>query len=154
MIEIVRERSIHADSRRLWEIVSDARRLPDWYARAERVEVLSGNGLGRRQRVISQWRGRPSEIDQMVTVFQPERELEWRHTEERLDSRPAPIFSAETVVSIRLAPGGEGLTRVTMASRQTPVDAEKEAMMRSNSDYLGQQMEASLERLEALAGVR
>ena len=150
MIEIVRERSIHADSRSLWAIVSDAGRLTDWYARAERVEVLSGEGLGRRQRLISQWRGRPSEIDQVITVFQPDRELEWRHEAERLDGQPAPRFSAETVVSITLSPEGQGITRVAMASRQRPADAEKEAMMLGNSEYLGQQLEASLERLEAL----
>jgi uncharacterized protein YndB with AHSA1/START domain len=150
VIEVVRERSIPTDSGRLWDIVSDVGRLPDWYARAERVEVLSGEGLGRRQRVISQWRGQSSEIDQVVTVFQPERELEWRHEAERLDGQPAPRFSAETVVSIRLSPEGQGVTRVTMASRQTPADADKEAMMRGNSGYLGQQLEVSLERLEAL----
>ena len=37
-----------------------------------------------------------------------------------------------------------------MASRQRPADADKEAMMRNNSEYLGQQLEVSLERLEAL----
>ncbi|HKF17771.1 MAG TPA: SRPBCC domain-containing protein [Candidatus Dormibacteraeota bacterium] len=150
MIEIVRERSIPASSRRVWDVVSDARRLPDWYARAQRVEVLSGEGLGRRQRVISQWHGRPSEIDQVVTVFQPERELEWRHEAELLDGQPAPRFSAETLVSIRLSPEGQEVTHVTLVSRQRPADAEKEAVMRGNSEQLGQSLEASLERLEAV----
>jgi uncharacterized protein YndB with AHSA1/START domain len=150
VIEIVRERSIPASPRQVWDVVSDARRLPDWYARADRVEVLSGEGLGRRQRVISQWHGRPSEIDQVLTVFEPERELEWRHEAERLDGVPAPRFSAETVVSIRLSPEDGGATRVTVASRQRPVDAEKEAMMRGNSDQLGRSLETSLEQLETV----
>jgi uncharacterized protein YndB with AHSA1/START domain len=150
MIEIVRERRIPASSRRVWEIVSDARRLPDWYVRAQKVELLSGEGLGRRQRVISEWHGRPSEVDQVVTVFRPEQELEWRHEAERLDGRPAPRFSAETLVSISLSPDGEEATRVTLASRQTPADPEKEAMMRRNTEQLGQSLESSLERLEAV----
>ena len=152
MIEIVRERSIPAGAREVWDVVSDARRLPVWYARADRVEVLSGEGLGRRQRVISQCHGHPSEIDQVVTVFEPERELAWRHEAERLDGQPAPRFSAETVVSIRLDPEGQGVTRVSLASRQMPVDEEKEAMMRGNSDYLGQLLETSLEHLAAVVG--
>ena len=150
MIEIVRERSIPASARRLWELVSDAGRLPDWYVRAQTVEVISGEGLGRRQRVSSEWHGRPSEIDQVVTVFQPERELEWRHEAELLDGQPAPRFSAETLLSIRLSPEGQEVTRVTLASRQRPADAEKEAVMRGNSEQLGQSLETSLERLEAM----
>lgn len=150
VIEIVRERSIPASARQVWDVVSDAHRLPEWYARADRVEVLSGEGLGRRQRVISRWHGRPSEIDQVVTVFEPERELEWRHEAERLDGQPAPRFSAETVVGIRLSPEVQGVTRVTVASRQRPADEEKEALMRGNSEYLGQLLETSLEHLEAV----
>lgn len=150
MIEIVRERSLPASPTRVWNVVSDPRRLSDWYVRAQRVEVLSGEGLGRRQRVISQWHGRPSEIDQVVTVFQPERELEWRHEAEFLDGEAAPRFSEETLVSIRLTPEGHEVTRVTLASRQRPADAEKEAMMRGNSEQLGQSLETSLERLEAV----
>jgi uncharacterized protein YndB with AHSA1/START domain len=150
VIEIVRERSIPAGAHQVWEVVSDARRLPEWYVRADRVEVLSGEGLGRRQRVISQWHGHPSEIDQVLTVFEPERELEWRHEAERLDGQPAPRFSAETAVSIKLSPEDQRVTRVTLASRQRPVDAEKEAMMRGNSGQLGRSLETSLEHLEAL----
>jgi hypothetical protein len=133
-------------------VVSDARRLPDWYVRAQKVELLSGEGLGRRQRLTSQWHGRPSEIEQVVTVFQAERELEWRHEAELLDGEPAPRFSAQTLLSIRLSPEGREATRVTLTSRQTPVDAEKEAVMRGNSEQLGQSLEASLERLEAVVG--
>jgi len=150
VIEIVRERSMPASAPEVWDVVSDARRLPEWWARADGVELLSGDGLGRRQRVISQWQGRPSEIDQVVTVFEPERELEWRHEAERLDGRPAPRFSAETVVSIKLSPDGEGATVVTLASRQTPADEEKAAMMRDNAHYLGQMLESSLARLETV----
>jgi len=150
VIEIERERSIPAGAPRVWAVVSDARRLPEWWARADAVEVLSGDGLGRRQRVISQWQGHPSEVDQVVTVFEPERELEWRHEAERLDGHPAPRFSAETVVSIKLRPGGQTATLVTLASRQRPADEEKAAMMRANSEFLGRMLEASLEKLEAV----
>ncbi len=150
MIEIVRERCIPASPGPIWDVVSDAGRLPEWYARADRVEVLSGEGLGRRQRVISQWHGRPSEIDQVVTVFEPERELGWRHEAERLDGQPAPRFSVETVVSITLKPEGQTATRVAVASRQRPADADKAAAMRANSEYLGHLLETSLQQLEAV----
>jgi uncharacterized protein YndB with AHSA1/START domain len=150
MIEVVRERKIPAGAGQIWDVVSDARRLPDWYSRADKVEVLAGEGLGRRQRLISQWQGRPSEVDQVVTVFEPERELEWRHEAERLDGRPAPRFSIETVITISLSAEAQGVTNVRLASRQMPADQEKEAAMQKNSAYLGQMLETSLQRLEGV----
>jgi uncharacterized protein YndB with AHSA1/START domain len=148
MIEVVRDRSIPAPASTIWAVVADAGRLPEWYARAGRAEVLEGDGLGRRQRLFSEWHGQESEIDQVVTVFEPERRLEWRHEAERLGGRPAPRFSAETVLSIRLEPEGSDRTRVVLTSRQLPVDPEKEAAMRGNSEFLAQMFEASLERLD------
>jgi uncharacterized protein YndB with AHSA1/START domain len=150
MIEISRERSIGAAAGTVWEVVSDARRLPEWYARAGKAEVLHGEGLGRRQRISSRWNGQESEIDQVVTVFEPARRLEWRHEAERLGGRPAPRFAAETVVIIELKPEGSSSTRVVLTSRQRPADLEKEAAMRGNSEYLGQMFEASLQRLDEL----
>jgi uncharacterized protein YndB with AHSA1/START domain len=150
MIEIARERNISAPAARVWEVVSRAERLPEWYARAASVEVLQGAGLGRRQRLRSEWRGQDSEVDQLITAFEPEHLLEWRHEAERLGGQPAPRFALETVVRINLEAQGRDATRVVLESRQRPADAEKEQAMRGNSEYLGKMLEASLERLEQL----
>ncbi len=150
MIEIARERTVSAPVARVWAIVSKAERLPEWYARAAGAEVLEGAGLGRRQRIHSQWQGQDSEIDQLITAFEPERLLEWRHEAERLGGQPAPRFATETVVRIELEAQASDATRVILKSRQRPADPEKEVAMRGNSDYLGKMLEASLERLEQL----
>ena len=150
MIEISRQRSIAAEPRKVWDVVADVSRLPQWYARAAAAELLEGEGLGRRQRIKSRWQGHDSEIDQVVTVFEPARRLEWRHEAERLGGHPAPRFAAETVLTINLEPEAAGRTRVVLTSRQRPADPEKEAAMRGNSEYLGKMFEASLERLDEL----
>ncbi|HEX7263403.1 MAG TPA: SRPBCC domain-containing protein [Candidatus Dormibacteraeota bacterium] len=150
MIEIARERKIATPAARVWEVVAEAERLPEWYARAASAEVLEGAGLGRRQRVRSQWQGQDSEVDQLVTAFEPERLLEWRHEAERLGGQPAPRFALETVVTIKLEALGPDATRVVIESRQLPADPEKGLAMRGNSEYLGKMLEASLERLEQL----
>jgi uncharacterized protein YndB with AHSA1/START domain len=150
MIEISRARRIEAEPGKVWDVVADVRRLPEWYARAARAEILEGEGLGRRQRISGQWRGQESQIDQVVTAFESARRLEWRHEAERLGGLPAPRFAAETVMIIELEPEGAGSTRVVLTSRQLPADPEKEAAMRGNSDYLGQMFEVSLERLDEL----
>jgi uncharacterized protein YndB with AHSA1/START domain len=150
MIEIARERKISAPAARVWEVVAEAERLPEWYGRAASAEVLEGAGLGRRQRVHSQWQGQDSEVDQLITAFEPEHLLEWRHEAERLGGQAAPRFALETVVRIELEAQGPDATRVLIGSRQRPVDAEKEKAMRGNSEYLGKMLEASLERLARL----
>src|ERR1700686_329706 len=112
MIEIARERTIPAPAARVWKVVAKAERLPEGYARAAEVEVLEGSGLGRRQRIRSQWQGQDSEVDQLVTAFEPERLLEWRHEAERLSGQPAPRFATETVVRIRLQAEGPNAPRL------------------------------------------
>jgi uncharacterized protein YndB with AHSA1/START domain len=111
---------------------------------------LEGAGLGRRQRLRSQWQGQDSEVDQLITAFEPERLLEWRHEAERLGGQPAPRFATETVVRIELEAQGSDATRVVLESRQRPADPDKEQAMRGNSEYLGKMLETSLERLEQL----
>jgi uncharacterized protein YndB with AHSA1/START domain len=150
VIEIERARRIAAPASRIWEVVAEARRLPEWYARSGKVEVLEGAGLGRRQRVTSSWRGQESEIDQVVIAFEPGCLLEWRHEAERLGGAPAPRFALETFLSIKLESEGPESTRVVLESRQRPADAEREKAMRENSDYLGKAFEESLERLDKL----
>ena len=150
MIEIARERTIPAPAARVWKVVAKGERLPEWYARAGSVEVLEGSGLGRRQRLHSQWQGQNSEVDQVVTAFEPEHLLEWRHEAERLGGQPAPRFATETVVRIRLQAEGPNATGVVLESRQQPADPEKEQSMRANSEYLAKMLETSLERLEQL----
>jgi uncharacterized protein YndB with AHSA1/START domain len=150
VIEISRERTIPAPVVRVWRIVAEAERLPEWYARAAGVEVLEGVGLGRRQRLSSQWQGQDSEVDQVITAFEPERRLEWRHEAERLGGQPAPRFASETVVRIELEAQGPNATLVVLESRQLPADPDKEVAMRGNSEYLGKMLETSLERLEKL----
>lgn len=150
VIEISRERKIHAPAARVWGVVAEAERLPEWYARAAGAVVLEGAGLGRRQRLSSQWRGQDSEVDQVITVFEPERRLEWRHEAERLGGQPAPRFASETVVRIELLAQGPSATLVVLESRQQPADPDKEAALRGNSEYLAKMLETSLERLDKL----
>src|SRR2546430_13127461 len=71
MIEIARERNISAPAARVWEVVAEAERLPEWYARAASAEVLEGAGLGRRQRLRSEWRGEDSAGGPPINTVRP-----------------------------------------------------------------------------------
>src|SRR3979411_2467091 len=110
VVKIERERTIPAAAAQIWEVVASADRLPQWYARSGKVEVLEGAGLGRRQRISSTWQGQESEVDQVITAFEPGRLLEWRHEAERLGGKPAPRFCPQTTPRIKLEAHGQHTT--------------------------------------------
>ena len=62
MIEFVRSRRIEAPPERIWPLVDDVTRWPEWFTEAERCEVLSGQGVGRKQRMYGHARGKATEI--------------------------------------------------------------------------------------------
>src|SRR3954465_4012279 len=116
-IEVHEQGTLRASPDDLWPLVSDPARLPEWFTFAERVEVLEGEGVGQRRRQHGYWGSKPSEVDQELTAFDPERRLAWRHLPERPAGKPAPRFAASTDFSIELEPDAGG-TRVRMRSAQ------------------------------------
>ena len=151
MIEITREASVRSAPASVWELVSSSARAAEWFTFADRVEVLSGAGVGQRRRQYGHWGRKPSEIDQEITAWDPPRIIAWRHVAERLDGKPAPRFAASTEFQIQLAPAGEGTT-VRLRSRQAPASAMRGLVMRLfGSREVARHMERSLDRLAAAA---
>jgi uncharacterized membrane protein len=129
VLEVVRDGVVHAPVEQVWPLVADVTRVPEWLTFAERMELLDGDGVGRRQRLYGHWGRRESEIDQEITEFDPPRVLAWRHLAERLDGKPAPRFAASTEFRITLEPR-DGATLVRLHSRQQPASAVKGLVMR------------------------
>jgi uncharacterized protein YndB with AHSA1/START domain len=127
---VQREMLLPAPAERIWPLVDDVERLGNWFGGAERIELLDGAGIGRHQRLHGHWGRRKSEIDQEVVVYDPPRELAWRHLAERLDGKPAPKFAAETVLTITLEPASAG-TRVRLISSQRPASRARGLVMRA-----------------------
>lgn len=149
-IEIVLERLVAAPPERVWEIVEPAQRLGEWFAFADRGELLEGEGPGRRQRMHGRWGAKRSEIDQVVIAYVPAQLLEWRHEAERLDGAPAPRFARETRFAILLQ-RADGGTVVWLRSRQEPASALKGIVMRAlGGRGVRARMERSLDRLAEL----
>jgi uncharacterized protein YndB with AHSA1/START domain len=147
MIEVRRERLIDGSPEELWPLVDDPTRLPEWFTFAERAELLAGEGVGRLQRIYGHWGKKHSEVDQVVTAYEPKHLIEWRHEAERLDGKPAPRFAAETRFSIRLEPEN-GKTRIVLRSRQEPAGPLRGVVIRLfGRREVAQHLDRSLERL-------
>src|SRR3954447_844830 len=136
---------------RIWALIDDPAAMGEWFAFADRMELVEGEGAGRRQRLHGHWGRKRSEIDQEVVRYEPPRTLAWRHVAERLDGKPAPRFAAETVFTIELAPDGTG-TRGRLESRQRPASRVRGLVMRLfGTREVAQRLDESLAALrEAL----
>ena len=151
VIEVSAQRSIAAGADALWPLISDPARLPDWFTFAERVEVLVGgpDGPGQRRRQHGHWGKRRSEVDQLITRWEPPLALAWTHEAERLNGKPAPRFAASTDFTIELVPDGTG-TRVRLRSAQVPAGPLRGLVIRAfGRREVATALNDSLERLAA-----
>ena len=130
MGRIVREQLIPAPAAQVWPLVDDPAGMAQWFAFADRMELIEGTGLGRRQRLYGHWGSKRSEIDQQVIAYDPPTRLAWRHEAERLDGKPAPKFAAETVFTIELVPSNDA-TLVRLSSAQRPAGLFQGLVMRA-----------------------
>jgi uncharacterized protein YndB with AHSA1/START domain len=152
MVEFARMRRIAAPPERIWPYVDDVTAWPKWFTEAERAEVLSGAGQGRRQRMYGHARGRPTEIDSVVTVYQPPRRLEWHHEAERVDGKPGSVvFARDATAGVTIEPDGSG-SRVTYRLVADPGSLLNTFMLRVMAPRpIARSFETSLDRLAALA---
>ncbi|MGQ0804834.1 MAG: SRPBCC family protein [Actinomycetota bacterium] len=149
---VERRGQVEAPPEKVWPLVDDVGRLPEWFTFAESAELLEGEGMGRRQRIHGHWGKKRSEVDQVIVEHRPPRRLAWRHEAERLDGKPAPRFAAETVFTIDLAPAGTG-TEVTLRSSQVPAGPVRGVLMRAfGGREVAGHLEKSLDRLAAVVG--
>lgn len=143
-----RTRHIAASPEVIWPLVDDVTRWPEWFVEAERAEILSGDGIGRKQRMFGHARGHATEIDSVVIEREPERLLRWRHEQERVDGKVGSVvFAKEATAEVTIAPDGTGalVTYRLMAEPGTLVNTFMLTVLAPGP--IGRSFEASLARL-------
>jgi uncharacterized protein YndB with AHSA1/START domain len=151
MIEFVRSRRIEAPPERIWPLVDDVTRWPEWFTEAERCEVLSGQGVGRRQRMYGHARGKETVIDSVVVASEPPSLLRWHHEAERVDGKPGSVvFAKDATAEVAIVPDGAG-SLVTYRLHADPGSLRNTIMLRILAPGpIGKSFEVSLGRLAEL----
>jgi carbon monoxide dehydrogenase subunit G len=151
MIEFSRSRHIEAAPDRIWPFVSDITTWPRWFTEAERGEVLSGEGLGRTQRMSGHARGKATEIDSVVTAWEPPTHLRWHHEAERVDGQPGSVvFAVDATADVTIAPDGTG-SLVTYRLLAEPGSLMNSFLLRVMAPRpIAKSFDTSLERLAGL----
>ena len=108
-MDIARSRLIGARPEQIWPYVDDPAKWSQWFTEAERGEIVSGQGLGRKQTMEGHARGKASRIDSTVTAYEPNRRLRWHHDAEFMDSKRAPVvYAADAVAEVTIEPQASG----------------------------------------------
>ena len=151
MIEFVRSRHMDASPDRIWPFVDDITAWPRWFTEAERGEVLSGEGVGRRQRMYGHARGKATEIDSVVTASEPPSRLRWHHEAERVNGKlGSVVFARDATAEVMIEPDGAG-SLVTYRLLADPGSLLNTFMLRVMAPGpVGRSFETSLARLAAL----
>jgi uncharacterized protein YndB with AHSA1/START domain len=152
MIEFSRSRHIAASPDRIWPLVADITAWPRWFTEAERGEVLAGEGLGRRQRMYGHARGKATEIDSVVTAWEPPTRLAWHHEAERVDDEPGSVvFAVDATAEVTIVPDGSG-SLVTYRLLAEPGSLLNTFLLRFMAPRpMTRSFDRSLERLAGLA---
>ena len=150
-MEFVRQRRIAASSERIWPFVDDVTKWSSWFTEAERAEILSGSGVGRQQRMYGHARGKATEIDSVVTAYEPPHLLRWHHEAERVEGRPGSVvYARDAVADVAIEPDGDS-SLVTYRLVAEPGSLKNTLILRFLAKGpIGQSFETSLARLAGL----
>ena len=149
-IELVVSGTVPGIPARIWPLVSEPDQLALWFEPAERIEVLEGDGEGRRQRVHSRRLDEQMETDQLVTDFEPPRRIAWREEGARLKGEPVERYASESRFAIELRAEGER-TMVTLRGTQVPTNFFRGVLIRWFGNSAGRRsMQTSVAALAEL----
>lgn len=143
MATVVRSRTVGAGRQRLWDVVVDPERLPEWWPGVQRVEDASG---GAWTTVLGTPRGKSIRAD--FTLLDAERpwRLAWRH---EVAESPFERILSESVTELELEATGEG-TVVRLTTRLRMRGLSRFGCLQV-SRATRRRLDGALEGLQALA---
>jgi uncharacterized protein YndB with AHSA1/START domain len=99
---------------RVWTLVSDPERLPEWWPNVQRVEDAS---RGAWTAVLGSSKGKTLRADYTLLDSDHPRLLRWRH---EVEESPFERILRDSVTAVELEPAEAGSTRVRISTRLTP----------------------------------
>ena len=142
MPTVARRRSLAAPPDRVWDVVSDPSRLPEWWPNVARVEDATPHAW---TTVMVSGRGKQVRADWTRCEYEEQRRLAWR---QELEESPFERILSESVTELELEPAPEGtLVRLTARLRLRGLSRFGGFQV---SRAMGRQLEDALEGLQAV----
>jgi uncharacterized protein YndB with AHSA1/START domain len=112
MPTVVRTRTVEAAPQQVWEVVSDPRRLPEWWPQVQRVEDASPSAW---TTVVATPKGKSIRLDHTLLGVEHPHRLTWR---QEVEESPFERILSESVTEVELEPASGGtLVRLTTRLR-------------------------------------
>ena len=114
-------RTIDVPPERVWPLLADPKRWPEWLPGVTTSVVTSGpaEGVGRRQKLEVAYAGQRGEIELRITDWEPLRRIGWEHTAERIGGKQQNL-ARDIRTLVTLTPRGGG-TDVAVEGSWEPV---------------------------------
>jgi len=110
MPTVVRTRAVPATPERLWDVVADPERLPEWWPGVRRVEDATRSAW---TTVLGTPKGKNLRADYTLLHAEHPRRLAWRH---ELEESPFERILSESLTELELEPDDDG-TMVSLTTR-------------------------------------
>lgn len=146
-------RTLSAPPERVWPLLADPKRWPEWLPGVTTSEVLAGpaEGVGRRQRLQAAYGGQRGEIELQITDWEPRRRVGWVHTAERIGGKQQNL-AKDIRTLITLTPAGGG-TLLAVEGSWEPVGLMGKMLAKTVAQSRAEGMfEGVAENLDRLAG--
>ncbi len=144
MPTVVCTRTVEAAPQRLWEVVADPERLPDWWPGVQRVEDATRAAW---TTVLGTPKGRSLRLDYTLLDTQPPYRLAWR---QEIEESPFERILTESTTDLELAPAGEGEADVALTTHLRLRGLSRLGAFQV-SRATRRQLDGALDGLEALA---
>lgn len=148
MPKVTRKKLLPADPDRVYDVISNPRRLKDWWPRVFRVEDVDGKSGAARTRwtnVMAADSGRKLRMDYSCTDAKRPERYSWEH---ELEGTPFEKHMSSQTTELRLVPSGDGTLVELTASHTLRGSARLAGFMMKKTQR--QMLDQALDSLESV----
>lgn len=144
---------IQGDPKKVWELINDVERFPEWMPGVVDAKIISNskrrkNGLGRRQLLKTEMKLGKGETLQEVIVWDPPHRVTWEHLKDVVDGKEfSHAKEIRTTLSITNV---DGEVTFRMIGSWQPVGVSGQLMTRVMKRTVTRNFEQALKNLQRI----
>ncbi|RMF59198.1 MAG: SRPBCC family protein [Calditrichaeota bacterium] len=144
---------IQGDPKKVWELINDVERFPEWMPGVVDAKIISNskrrkNGLGRRQLLKTEMKLGKGETLQEVIVWDPPHRVTWEHLKDVVDGKEfSHAKEIRTTLSITNV---DGEVNFRMIGSWQPVGVSGQLMTRVMKRTVTRNFEQALKNLQKI----
>lgn len=153
MVNVKRKRVIKGDPKRIWELINQVERYPEWMPGVVEANVTSEprtkkSHLGRKQLLKTNMKFGKGKSLQEVIAWDPPNKITWQHLKDVVDGKEfSQAKEIKTTLSIT---NNNGEITLRMIGSWQPVGISEKLMQRTMTRTVGKSFELALKNLEKL----